>query len=184
LTVISLVFRHKRAERREEGLMSKKKVEILLVEDDENDIRLATEALSAWGEQLCVTRDGEEALEFLAECQAESGTQNGNMPKLILLDLKLPRMSGHEVLRQIKKSSATQRIPVVVLTSSDQDDDLSTAHAYGANSYIKKPMTFEEFRRSLKNLCSYWIGSDPVPTEGQNPGAYLPLTAVEGVFLL
>jgi len=140
--------------------MAEKTIEVLIVEDNEVDVRLAKQALRAWGEQIHFARDGEEAIRFLAECEAAMSSKHGSMPKLILLDLQLPGMDGHELLRQVRNNPLTRWIPVVVLTSSRQDDDLNKAYAYGANSYIQKPMSFREFRRSLTDLFSYWIGSN------------------------
>ena len=141
-------------------------VEIMLVEDNEKDIELTLHALRAekLGNQIQVARDGEEALQFLAaqERQLESG--NGVLPKLILLDLKLPKIDGLQVLRQIKSNPITQVIPVVVLTSSKEDEDMVRSYQLGVNSYLQKPVNFEQFRRMVKDLGLYWLLVNQLPS--------------------
>jgi two-component system, response regulator len=140
-------------------MMSQNEVEILLVEDDPDDVALTLHALK--GEHLCnrieVARDGEEALDFLF-CRAQfAGRDPRSNPKLILLDLKLPKVDGLEVLRQIKGEAATRSIPVVILTSSRQEADLVRSYALGTNSYIQKPVDFDQFRSTIKQLGYYWL---------------------------
>lgn len=141
-------------------------IEILLVEDSEKDIELTLHALRAekLGNQIHVARDGEEALQFLTaqEHQLEAGS--GVLPKLILLDLKLPKIDGLEVLRQIKSNPITQVIPVVVLTSSKEDEDMVRSYRLGVNSYLQKPVNFEQFRRMVKDLGLYWLLINQLPS--------------------
>jgi two-component system response regulator len=146
--------------------MKLKEVEILLVEDNENDIELTLHALRAenLGNQIHVARDGEEALEFLAAQANYLTAGTGFLPKLILLDLKLPKIDGLEVLRQIKSNPTTQVIPVVVLTSSKQDEDLARSYRLGVNSYLQKPVNFEQFRKMIKELGLYWLVVNQLPT--------------------
>jgi two-component system response regulator len=146
--------------------MKLKEVEILLVEDNENDIELTLHALRAenQGSQIHVARDGEEALEFLATQANQHIAGTGILPKLILLDLKLPKIDGLEVLRQIKSNPTTQVIPVVVLTSSKQDEDLVRSYRLGVNSYLQKPVNFEQFRKMIKDLGLYWLVVNQLPS--------------------
>ena len=146
--------------------LKKVEVEILLVEDNEKDIELTLHALRAenLGNQIHVARDGEEALEFLAT--QENGLAAGTdvLPKVILLDLKLPKIDGLDVLRQIKNNPATQIIPVVVLTSSKQDEDMVNSYRLGVNSYLQKPVNFEQFRTMIKQLGLYWLVVNQLPS--------------------
>lgn len=141
-------------------------VEILLVEDSEKDIELTLHALRAekLGNQIHVARDGEEALQFLTaqENQLEAGT--GALPKLILLDLKLPKIDGLQVLQRIKSNPTTQVIPVVVLTSSKEDEDMVRSYQLGGNSYLQKPVKFEQFRSLVKDLGLYWLLINQLPS--------------------
>jgi two-component system, response regulator len=144
----------------------KSAVEILLVEDSEKDIELTLHALRSenLGNQIHVARDGEEALQFLADCEAELAAADVAMPKLILLDLKLPKMDGLQVLRQVKDNPITKIIPVVVLTSSKEDEDIVSSYRLGVNSYLQKPVTFEQFRTMVKQLGMYWLLVNQVPS--------------------
>jgi len=146
--------------------MDKVEVEILLVEDSEKDIELTLHALHGenLGNPIRVVRDGEEALEFLAECENQLSARTGIMPKLILLDLKLPKVDGLQVLRQIKSNPATQVIPVVVLTSSKEDEDMVNSYRLGVNSYLQKPVHFDQFRKMVKQLGLYWLLINQLPS--------------------
>ena len=155
------------------GSMKKAIIEILLVEDNEYDIELTLRALHEdhLANTVHVARDGEEALAFLADCETAINGGGGVMPKLILLDLKLPKVDGHEVLRQVKGNPATKMIPVVVLTSSKQDEDMLKSYLTGVNSYIQKPVNFEQFRKIVKDLGLYWLVVNQLPA---------PVAAVHG----
>ena len=145
--------------------MKKSMIEILLVEDNEYDIELTLRALQEdhLANTIHVARDGEEALKFLADCEAAVSGGDGVMPRLILLDLKLPKVDGHEVLRQVKGNPATKMVPVVVLTSSKQDEDMLKSYLTGVNSYIQKPVNFEQFRKMVKDLGLYWLVVNQLP---------------------
>jgi len=132
---------------------------ILLVEDNPDDLELAMRALrkSGHGEGIVVARDGVEALDYVFGTGAFAGRDTAVQPTVILLDLKLPRLGGHEVLERLRKDKRTQLIPVVVLTSSDERDDIRGAYARGANSYIRKPVEFNQFSSMLAELGHYWL---------------------------
>jgi two-component system, response regulator len=133
--------------------MSKDAVELLLVEDNASDEELTLHVLKKYNlaNRIMVVRDGAEALEFLFN----DGV--GDVPKLILLDLKLPKLNGLEVLGQIKAEAHTRMIPVVVLTSSREDADLAACYQLGVNSYIVKPVDFAQFTECVRQLGLYWL---------------------------
>ena len=140
-------------------MMSEDVVEILLVEDNPNDEELTLHAFRKYHltNRLQVVRDGEEALDFIF-CRAQYASRNiQNGPKVILLDIKLPKVDGREVLRQIKADEQTRTIPVVLLTSSREERDILAGYAHGANSYIVKPVDFEQFTESVRTLGMYWL---------------------------
>jgi len=144
----------------------KDSVEILLVEDNPNDVELALHALKKHNlsNHIHVVRDGAEALEFLfcTGAYAERHLEDG--PKVILLDLKLPLVDGLEVLRQIKGDPRTRMIPVVVLTSSHEERDLVESYQLGANSYIVKPVDFQQFTEAMRIVGMYWLLLNQPPT--------------------
>jgi two-component system response regulator len=135
------------------------KIEILLVEDNPKDLELTLHALRKenLSNGIQVVRDGEEALEFLFCRGAYSQRSFDRPPRLIVLDLKLPKIDGLEVLRQIKNDSRTRAIPVAILTSSKEERDLVEGYNLGANSYIQKPVDFDKFRDTVKQLGLYWL---------------------------
>ena len=135
---------------------------ILLVEDNPGDVRLAEEALkeSDFQGQLHIARDGVEAMEFL---RAEGENTDAPSPDLVLLDLNLPRMSGREVLEQIKGDAALRRIPVVILTTSEAEHDIVYAYDLHANCYVTKPVDLDQFLSILHSLVEFWVGVAKLP---------------------
>jgi two-component system response regulator len=141
-------------------------VEILLVEDDPLDVQLMMRELdkdSLGGIQ--VVRDGEEALDFLFCRGAFAGRSMNNPPKLVLLDLKLPKVDGLQVLREIKAKAETRAIPVIALTSSREESDLVESYQLGVNSYIQKPVDFERFRETIRAVRVYWATINQPPPQ-------------------
>lgn len=134
-------------------------IEILLVEDSPEDLELTCRALknANLGNHVQVARDGAEALDFLFAEGGYAGRAVEETPKLILLDLKLPKVDGLEVLQRIKKDERTRNIPVVVLTSSKEQGDVVESYALGVNSYIVKPVNFERFVEAVQKLGYYWL---------------------------
>jgi two-component system, response regulator len=135
------------------------RAEILLVEDNPNDVKLTLHAFETanLANTVHVARDGVEALEFLFGAAPSADQSLPEMPKLILLDLKLPRLDGHEVLKRIRNDPRTRGIPVVVLTSSSEERDVMRTYEVGANSYIIKPVDFEQFTESVRDIGKYWL---------------------------
>ncbi|MDZ7845083.1 MAG: response regulator [Anaerolineales bacterium] len=133
--------------------------DILLVEDNPSDEELTLHALSQkeLAENIKVIRDGAEALDFLFGKGNYQGLQEPNPPRLILLDLKLPKVNGLEVLEKIKAHPQTRNIPVVVFSSSDQEQDIRQSYALGANSFITKPVDFNQFSKTVQQVGSYWL---------------------------
>ena len=134
-------------------------VEILLVEDDSADAELTLRAFKArnFANQVFVARDGAEALDFFFGDGSHPLRDIGVVPKVVLLDLKLPKVDGLEVLRRLRADDRTRRIPVVILTSSREDPDIAAAYRLGANSYIVKPVDFEAFARAVSDVGLYWL---------------------------
>ena len=139
--------------------MNLDEVEILLVEDSEEDAELAIRALKKHklSNKLHRVSDGAEALDFLFREGTYPGRSANGTPKVILLDLKLPKIDGLDVLRRIRASASLRGIPVVVLTSSKEDSDLEQAYALGVNSYIVKPVQFDKFVEAVEQLGLYWL---------------------------
>lgn len=140
--------------------MNLNSVELLLVEDNINDAELAIRELKKHNlaNNLYHVKDGEEALEFIFATGRYAETRNVNhTPKLILLDIHMPKVNGIEVLEQIKSAEETKATPVVILTSSKEDPDIKKCYNLGANSYIVKPLNFEGFAEAIKNLGFYWL---------------------------
>ena len=132
---------------------------ILLVEDNPSDIGLTQRALakSHIANQMIVTEDGEEALDYLFGNGQYAGRDINELPALILLDLKLPRVDGLEVLRQIRANKHTSRLAVVILTTSKEEQDIAQSYDLGANSYIRKPVDFIQFAQAVEHLGLYWL---------------------------
>ena len=137
-------------------------VEILLVEDNPKDLELTLHALKKnnLANEIHVARDGAEALDFFFGPNAHG---RSNKPRLILMDLKLPKVSGIEVLKQLKSNSETKSIPIVVLTSSTTEKDIAECYEFGANSYLRKPIDFNSFVESAKTIGLYWLLMNKIP---------------------
>ncbi len=136
-----------------------KVIEILLVEDNPRDAELMIRALKKrnLANNLIHVEDGSEALDFLFNRGKYEERKNSSVPKVILLDLKLPKVDGLEVLGEMRKNENTRKIPVVVVTSSSEDPDIKRAYELGANSYVVKPVEFEAFTEVMSNLGLYWL---------------------------
>lgn len=134
-------------------------VELLLVEDDPNDAELTLRALAKnrLSNRVLHLQDGAQALDFLFARGAYGGRKGREPPRVVLLDLKLPKVDGLEVLRELKASDATRTTPVVVLTSSKEESDVVRSYRLGVNSYIVKPVDFEKFVEAVSDLGLYWL---------------------------
>jgi CheY-like chemotaxis protein len=132
---------------------------ILLVEDNPSDVGLTQRAFEKHHihNDLVVAEDGQEALDYLFGCGAYAGRDTSVMPAVILLDLKLPKVDGLEALRRIRGNDLTKRLPVVVLTSSREEEDVAMSYDLGANSYIRKPVDFQQFAEAVRALDLYWL---------------------------
>lgn len=132
---------------------------ILLVEDNPDDVELTRLAFeeSRIANELVVVHDGEEALEYLFGTGRHAGRNPADMPQLILLDLKLPKVDGHEVLQRIRADARTKYIPVVVMTTSREESDLVSSYDLGANSFIQKPVDFVSFGQAVRQVGLYWL---------------------------
>jgi two-component system, response regulator len=140
-------------------------VEILLVEDSEADVELTLRALKSGNlaNNVHVVSDGEAALDFLF-CRGAFVSRSGQeQPRLVLLDLKLPKVDGLAVLRELKSGPTTRTIPVVILTSSREEQDVITGYHLGVNSYIQKPVDFDKFRETVRQLGLYWLLTNQPP---------------------
>jgi CheY-like chemotaxis protein len=140
-------------------MMVENPVEILLVEDNPSDVELALHALKKnnLANHIEVVRDGAEALDFIFATGAYSERDTNNTPRVILLDLKLPKVDGLEVLQRIKSDPRTKIIPVVVMTSSHEERDIVESYKLGVNSYITKPVDFGQFTEAVRQLGMYWL---------------------------
>jgi CheY-like chemotaxis protein len=145
--------------------MSSQEVDILLVEDNQDDLELTLHALrkERLANRIQVSRDGEEALDFLFCRNSFAERSPDQPPRLVLLDLKLPKVDGMEVLKQLKADARTRTIPVVILTSSKEERDLVSGYNLGVNSYIQKPVDFDQFRETVKRVGMYWLLVNQAP---------------------
>ena len=132
---------------------------ILLVEDNPDDVALTERALKKNNiiNTVVVAHDGQEALDFLTGTGAFEGAATDELPEVVLLDLKLPKVNGLEVLRAIRNDERTHRLPVVILTSSVEERDIVSSYDLGANSYIRKPVDFDQFVEAVRDLGLYWL---------------------------
>jgi two-component system response regulator len=140
-------------------------VQVLLVEDNPNDVELTLQAFRRNNvtEGIHVARDGAEALDFLFCTGAHAGRDPASGPRLILLDLKLPKVDGLEVLRRVKANPQTRLIPLVVLTSSSQERDVAESYRSGANSYLVKPIDFNRLKHAVRSIIAYWLALNEPP---------------------
>jgi CheY-like chemotaxis protein len=137
---------------------------ILLVEDNPDDVELTLRAFEKNNitSDIVVVNDGQQALEYIFAEDSE-GTPPATMPDLVLLDLKLPKVDGHEVLRRIRIDDRTNRLPVVVLTSSSEEQDIGISYDLGANSFVRKPVDMGEFVSAVRQLGMYWLEMNETP---------------------
>ncbi len=142
---------------------------ILLIEDNPSDVGLTRRALaqSRVANELIVVEDGQEALDYLFGAGAHAGRDVTQLPSLVLLDLKLPRLDGLEVLRRIRADERTRRLPVVILTTSKEEQDIAAGYDLGANSYIRKPVAFAQFARAIQQLGLYWLVLNEPPPKAR-----------------
>jgi CheY-like chemotaxis protein len=145
--------------------MAEEPIDIVLVEDNPDDASLAIRALRKNGinNSLIHLKDGEEAIDFIFCRGSYSHRSFDELPKLILLDLKMPKVDGFEVLKQVKSDARTSRIPVVLLTSSNQERDVLKSYQLGGNSYIVKPVEFELFVKTVAGMGLYWLMMNQLP---------------------
>jgi two-component system response regulator len=138
---------------------------ILLVEDNPDDELLAMRALRKNNvmNEVVVARNGVEALDYLFASGSYAGRDTSTMPRLILLDLKLPKVDGLEVLKRLRSDQRTRLLPVVILTSSKEREDMVEGYGLGANSYVRKPVNFEQFVKAVEQLKLYWLGLNEAP---------------------
>lgn len=139
---------------------------ILLVEDNPRDVTLAMRALekNRIGNAVVVARDGVEALDYLFGTGMYTGRDVRMLPQVVLLDLKLPKVDGLEVLRRLREDPRTELLPVVILTSSDEERDMVEGYRLGANSYIRKPVDFAQFQEAIRQLGLYWLVLNQCPS--------------------
>ena len=139
---------------------------ILLAEDNPKDVELTIEAMAenSLANDIVVVKDGVEALEYL-RCQGKYKLRKAGNPAMVLLDIKMPRMDGIEVLRNIRSDAALKKLPVVILTSSKEEQDLITTYELGVNAYVVKPVDFKQFIEAVKQIGSFWAVLNELPRE-------------------
>jgi two-component system response regulator len=143
-------------------------VEVLLVEDNSHDAEMTIRALRKvnLANNLVHVKDGEEALDFVFARGKFSGRETAGLPKVILLDIKMPKVDGIQVLRQLKASEYSRLIPIVIMTSSKEEQDIISSYQLGVNSYVVKPVDFEGFARAVSQLGLYWLLTNQGPLPG------------------
>ncbi len=143
----------------------KQEYEIVIVEDSPHDAELMVRSLkkNRLANSLIVLEDGEQALDFIFCRGKYTGRDSSGSPKVIFLDLKLPKVDGLEVLKQVKSNEQTRKIPVIIVTSSKEDPDIATAYDLGANSYVVKPVDFDNFVEKMNKLGLYWLAVNEKP---------------------
>jgi len=147
-----------------------KKRAILLVEDNPDDVELTLRALKKYHvkNQINVVRDGAEALDYLFATGAYADRDTTRMPTIVILDLKLPKVDGLEVLQRMRADERTKLVPVVILTSSKEEQDMVNSYEFGANSYVRKPVDFTQFVEAARQLSLYWLViNEPPPKKGR-----------------
>jgi two-component system response regulator len=151
---------------------------VLLVDDSQADVKLTLRAMGELGKghDVKVVRDGAEALEYIFGTDQNFEYPAVQMPRLILLDLKLPKINGIEVLRALKLNPRTHSIPVVILTSSKQESDIRDCYMIGANSYVQKPVDFDVFRQVIREIETYWLRVNEAP-----PASGPPLSGIKNL---
>jgi two-component system response regulator len=152
--------------------MNRTRQPILVVDDNPDDVEMTLMAFrkSNIANEVVVVNDGQEAFDYLHGTGAWEGRDRLAMPNLILLDLNLPKMPGLEVLRRIRADASTKLLPVVILTTSTEDSDLASGYGLGANSYVRKPVDFEQFVEAVRQLAQYWLSvNERPPAVGKEP---------------
>jgi len=149
---------------------------ILLIEDNSSDVDLTRRALEKGriANEVVVARDGKQALDYLWGEGAHAGRDVSDLPAVTLLDLKLPKVPGLEVLRRVRADARTRRLPVVILTSSKEEQDLAAGYDLGANSYIRKPVDFNQFAEAIGHLGLYWLVWNEAPPPAGQPSPEAP----------
>jgi two-component system response regulator len=144
---------------------------LLLVEDNASDEKLTIRAFSKsnLANEIVVVRDGEEALEYLFGTGRYQARSVADLPAVVLLDLKLPRIDGLEVLRRIRADERTKLVPIIILTSSKEDEDRARGYTLGANAYVRKPVAFSEFTEAIRTLGLFWLVLNEPPPASRGP---------------
>jgi two-component system, response regulator len=143
--------------------VTSQRVDLLLAEDNPSDAELILESLPGLRDRIFAVRDGEEALDYLFARVAFADRVHGSLPRVVFLDVKLPKIGGFDVLRALRADSRTRTVPVVMLTSSNLERDVARGYELGANSYVQKPVDFDQFRETVRLLGQYWLSTNEPP---------------------